>query len=217
MTPNLEHLENLQALTKEYSQFSRNRIGVGYIIFAVLSPAVFLVAQKLPLTFLGAILGDLLSVVGILLWFYLRDKIMQMQYQKFGVARAFAPLLDKEFLIGMIFGLGLGTFLVWVLSTFQIFNFPNTYIFAIPSICVAAVFAFREFKQNGELVGMATFCLGAFVGAGINSNATNLMDFQRITQQILVFVVPLGFALSGWREHQQFKQLEQKFKNLGTS
>jgi hypothetical protein len=212
--PSAAHLEKLQNLTQNYAQFSRSRAGLAYLVLAVLLPLNFLLAHNLPLNTPSALLGGLICVASISLWLVLRWKIVEMLYQKFGVARAAMPLLNKEYLFGMITGTILGAIFFWVLSITTEFHFPETFLLTVPALLIAIVSGLREIRNGGLLTGLAVVFCGGFVGGGINSNAENLTQFQRVLPFILLVAIPGGFIISAIREHLQFKNLESELESL---
>lgn len=212
--PSAAHLEKLQHLTQNYAQFSRNRAGLAYLVLAVLLPLNFMLAHNLPLNTLSALLGGLICVASISFWLVLRWKIVEVLYQKFGVARAAMPLLNREYLLGMISGIVLGAIFFWLLSITTQFRFPETFLLTVPTLLIAFVSGLREMRNGGLLTGLAVLVCGGFVGGGINSNAENLTQFQRILPVILLVAIPSGFTILAIREHLQFKHLESELESL---
>jgi hypothetical protein len=210
----LDHLEKIQNLTKKYAAYSRTSIGLGYFVAVVLLPILFFVARVLPIGVVGAILGGLFSAASIGLWLWLRQYISSRLYQGFGVALAPKPVFDISFVFGMVLGALLATGLLFLLRSSGLMNFPNTYIFAAPALAIAAVAAWRDAKQNGDILGLTTFLFGGFVGGGINSNADNLTELQRTIYTIMLVAAPILLGSWGIRQHNEFKKLEQEFKTL---
>jgi hypothetical protein len=211
---NLDHLEKIQTLTKQYAAYSRTAIGLGYLVAVLLLPILFFAARALPITVVGAILGGLLSFIGIGLWLWLRQQVSSRLYQGFGVALAPKPTFDLSFVLGVVAGAFLATGLLWFLRSSGFFNFPNTYIFAVPALVIGAVAGWRDAKQSGDMLGFVTFGVGGIVGGGINANADNIAELQRTMQLVLLVGLPLMLGFFGLREHSNYKKLEQEFKSL---
>ncbi len=214
MNPSIEQLEKLQNLTKSYSEFSRKSSGVAYFFASALMISGFFIGQHLPRNVFGAIIGGVIAVVLIGLWLSLRQALMAKLYQQFGVARAAAPVFGRDFVLGILFGLGLSSLIFWLLSTIALFQFPQTYLYAVPAILVAAVLGFWVLKQSGDLLGMVVFILGGMIGGGINSTAENISELQRTLQLVLLVLIPISVATLGFLEHQKFKKLEQELSQL---
>lgn len=210
-----EHLEKIQNLTQQYTQYSRTRAGLGYVVAAVLLVVVHFFARALPLSFVGAILGGLLCLVATSTWLMLRPMVSSQLYQGFGVAKAPTPLFNKDFLLGSVFGAILGTGLVFLLRSSGIAQFPNTYIWAAPAFIVGGIAAWGEFKRNGKMQGLVVFLFGGAIGGGINANADNLTEIQRTIQLVALVFTPLLLVFMGVRQHLEFRRLEQAFKDLG--
>jgi hypothetical protein len=212
--PSAAHLEKLQNLTQNYAQFSRNRAGLAYLVLSVLLPMNYLLARNLPLNTTSMILGGLLCITSISLWLVFRWKFVEILYQKFGVARSAMPLFTQDFIIGIFTGILFGTFLVWVLSVTTVFRYPETFLLTIPTFLIATVMGVKESRHSGSFAGLAVILCGGFIAGGINSNATNLSQIQRIVPLVLLVIIPVLFAFIGFREHQQFKQLEVELESL---
>jgi hypothetical protein len=209
-----DHLEKIQNLTKDYAAYSRTAIGLGYLVASILLPVCFFIAKSLPINLLGAILGALLSFSSISLWLWLRQQVSSRLYQGFGVVRAALPLLDVSTLVGLVVGTVIGTGLVLVLRSSGLANIPDTFLYAIPAFLVGLILAWLDFKQHGDRLGLTTLLFAGVVGGGLNSNADNLTEIQRTVQQIVLVVAPVLIAYLGIRQHNDYKRLEQAFKDL---
>jgi hypothetical protein len=217
MTPNLEHLEKLQALTKEYAQFSKQSSGLAYL--AVIPLLVFAnwLGDLLPLSYLGSFLGVVLTAFFISIWLFVRWQLVQHFYQIFGAVRVATLVHEKGFLTGLLLG---GAFSIAFLVGLQLFTnvvrFPESFQFAVPIFVFAGIFAFQIYRNHGIPLAMSVFVFGAIIGGKINGNAANLTDLQRGMQPFTFALLILSLVSIGIREHQKFKRLEQKFKNLGS-
>ncbi len=218
MTPNLEHLEKLQKLTKEYAQFSKTSSGMIYIVVVLLLIPAQLLGKLLPLSYLGSILGIILSIFLTSTWLFIRWQLVQRFYQNFGAVRVATPVFEKGFMLGLLVGGVISIcFLVGLQFFTGLFQFPETFRFAAPIFVFTGIFAFQTYKNHGVPLAISVFVFGAMIGGSINQNAANLTDFQRGMQPFTFALLILCLFSIGLREHQQFKQLEKKFKNLGTS
>ena len=215
--PNLADLEKIQDLTKAYSQYSRNRSGLAYIFLAILLIGLYFLAHQMSPNLVGAIAGGGLTAISILLWFTVRNRLIENTYQGFGIARVAVPIFQREFMLGLGIGLLFSIVLVGVLQQLgSWFQIPNTFLFALPALAVGLVSGWQQYRNSGSNFGFSVMVIGAFVGGGINWNASNLTDIQRSIQLVLLVVVPLQFVIVGIREHIQFQKLRQQLQNLNS-
>lgn len=213
--PNLADLEKIQYLTKEYSQYSRTRLGLAYMFLAILLVGLYFLARQMNPNLVSAIAGGCLTAISILLWLAARNWLVENLYQGFGVARATMPIFQREFLLGLGMGLLFSIVLfgfVQQLGTW--FQIPNTFVVALPAIVVGLVSGWQQSRNAGSNFGFSVMVIGAFIGGGINWNASNLSDIQRSIQLAFLVIVPLIFIAIGIREHFQFQQLEQQLQAL---
>lgn len=220
MTPNLEHLEKLQALTKDYAQLSKQTSGVAFFAIIPLLVLAHWLGHQLPLSYLGSILGIVLAVVFITIWLFIRWQLVQHFYQIFGLVRTTTLVYEKGFVSGLLFGAAFTFVFLFGLQLFtNVFQFPETFRFAAPIFVFVGIFAFQIYKNHGFVLAMSVFVFGAIIGGSINANAANLTDFQRGMQPFTFAILLLSVVSIGLNEHQKFKKFEQKFKSLtqGTS
>lgn len=219
MTPNLEHLEKLQALTKGYAQFSKQSSGVAYMAIIPLLLFANWIGEQLPINWWGSFFGVLLSGVFITTWLFIRWKLILQFYQGFGLARAAKPEFQKGHLTGALWGIGISLSTIIILRFINgLIQFPNTLAFTTPIVIVTLIMSYLIYQKHGFMIAATAFAFGAVFSGGINQNATNLTDLQLQFNGIGLgrILILLSLISIGIREHQQFKALEQKFKNLGS-
>jgi hypothetical protein len=219
MTPNLEHLERLQALTKEYGQFSKQNSGLAYIVMFPLLFLAYWFGEQLPTNWWGSLFGVILSGIFSAAWLFVRWRFIQQFYQSLGFARVAKPEYRKGYVIGALWGITLSLSLMIILRfASNLFQFPNTLIFVAPIIVFSGILSYLIYQKNGFMVAANAFALCAVISGGIHTNATNLTDFQLQFNGIGLgrALILLSLISISFREHQQFKTLEQKFKNLGS-
>jgi hypothetical protein len=214
--PNAAQLENLQNLTQNYAQFSRNRAGLAYLLLLLLLPIDFFLARLLPLNLTGAILGGLLCAISIIVWLLVRWKIADNIYQKFGVARAVGPIFDRDYFFGLLFGLAIVA-LRFRFSPILNPQVPDTFNLVLPTLVIVALIAFREYRQNGIVLGAVIVTVGIMISGGINANASNLSEAQHSLNLVVLMLIPISFAIYAIYEHLQFKSLMSELENLKTN
>jgi hypothetical protein len=211
--PSAAHLEKLQNLTRNYAQFSRNKAGLGFLVLVGLLPVDYLLARILPLNVTGAILGGLLCVMSIGLWFVLRSKIVAFQYQQGGIARVAKPLFDREYFFGFLLGVAI---IAFRFRSFSGLNgqLPNTFDLVVPTLIIMAIMAFREYRHNGIAAGAVILAIGILISGGINANASNLTEIQQSLNFWVLMAIPTAFSIHAILEHLQFKRLQSELESL---
>ena len=142
MTPNFEHLEKLQALTKEYSQFSKQSSGVAYMAILPLLIFAYWIGEQLPINWWGSFFGVVLSGVFITTWLFIRWRLILQFYQGFGLARAAKPEFQKGHLAGAFWGVGISLSTILILRFISgLIQFPNTLAFTTPIVIFTLIIA----------------------------------------------------------------------------
>jgi hypothetical protein len=212
-----DHLEKIQSLTKDYTQFSKSKAGLGYLAMIPLFLLAYQLGKLLPPNFFGTVLGIVLSMAFFAVWWFIRGQVMLLLYQGFGLAKAAQVEYPKDFWKGVIVGSLAGIALAVLFRTLnRVSELPNTLIFAFPVLAFSVFVASGFYRTHGVMLASTAVLFGAAFAGGINSHASNMSNTNRVVpgNEIVIALLTLGFLINAINQHNDYKRLEQAFKNL---
>jgi len=213
--PSLKELPELENLTREYAQFSKNAVGLGHVLGGGL---LFLSVYLLHHIQLG-ILGRLLLGAAPFAWIFGKDWLREHYYQFSGRVTQRRKVWEsvlQALLTGVMAFISLtatGFVIYTLLKSFSWWLVPSSLVYVALLLAMPFV-VWRYLRAPYEfVVGVALFALSAILLSGSPLAGTPRAAVVR-GFTVLAEVVALVMVLVGFVEHMEFLKLRRKMRAL---
>jgi hypothetical protein len=209
MIADLQQLERLQNVTREYSRFSQTALGLAWIPFAILLALCWRLSANLEPRLMGVVM-----VLSFGLWFSIRQFMRNRLYQRFGNVQEIRVETNRDFWSGITLGLLLGFVLTIMLKQIGWLKAPwldqidPKFLVLIPSAIIGVGRLQKRDLTSTIVLFLLTVCT-------INGRyLSEVFAYQQVLQVLSVIGICAYVTFRGIQEHQQFKTLETQLESL---